>query len=214
MVEARTLVAGLALVVAALSGCQTIPEGGVARGEVLFQNCTQCHGEGGEGSPLIPAPQIAGLPAWYVESQLLHFQNGIRGAHPDDILGLRMRPMSRTLKSDADVKVVAEYVATLPHAKVQATVTGGDAAKGQVAYATCTACHGADGTGNEALKAPPIRQLEDWYVVAQLGKFKAGHRGYREDDTTGAQMRGIAQGLADEQVMRDLAAYLHTLPSQ
>lgn len=213
MVEARTLVAGMALLAAALSGCQSIPQGGVARGEVLYKNCVQCHGDQGQGSPLIPAPQIAGLPAWYVEAQVLHFQNGMRGAHPDDISGLRMRPMSRTLKSDADVKVVAEYVASLPHQKTPMTVQG-DAAKGQASYGTCSACHGADGAGNEAMKAPPIRQLDDWYLVAQLAKFKAGQRGYHADDTAGAQMRGIAAGLADEQVMRDLAAYIHTLPSK
>ena len=124
-----------------------------------------------------------------------------------------MRPMSRTLKSAADVDAVSKYVASLPHAKATATVKG-DASKGQAAFATCTACHGADGSGNEALKAPPIRQLEDWYVVLELGKFKHGVRGYSADDTQGTQMAGIATGIADEEAMKDLAAYIQTLPAK
>lgn len=213
MVEARCSVAFAAVAVLAASGCQSLPEGGIARGEVLYKNCVPCHGVDGKGSDLVKAPQIAGLPAWYVEAQLSKFQVGLRGAHPDDIEGLKMRPMSRTIKSDADNKVVAEYVASLAHARGEVSVKG-DATKGQSAYGVCTACHGADGAGNETMKAPPIRQLDDWYVVAQLDKFKSGRRGYLAADTSGSQMAAIAAGLQDEQTMRDLAAYLHTLPEK
>jgi len=88
----------------------------------------------------------------------------------------------------------------------------GDVAKGQAAFALCAACHGADGSGNEAMKAPPLRQLDDWYVVSQIGKFKTGVRAYDPADTTGTMMKGIAGSVADEAAMRDLAAYIHTLP--
>lgn len=218
MVPARRMLARLALfasvlVASALPGCASLPESGVARGQALYKNCVQCHGTDGQGSDLVKAPQIAGLPQWYTVAQLSHFQHGLRGAHPADVAGLKMRPMSRTLKSEADVAVVAEYVAGLPHVKKPASVQG-DAAKGQAAYATCAACHGADGAGNEALKAPPIRQLEDWYVVLQLGHFKDGVRGYDPADIPGGQMAAIAKGLADEAAMRDLAAYVQTLPAQ
>lgn len=201
------------LAAAALSGCASLPADGVARGEALYKNCVQCHGADGQGSDLVHAPQIAGLPTWYTVAQVSHFQHGIRGAHADDVAGLKMRPMSRTLKSDADVAVVAEYVASLPHVKKTASVQG-DAAKGQAAFATCSACHGADGAGNEALKSPPIRQLEDWYIVVQLDKFKSGVRGYDASDVQGQQMAGIAKGIADVSAMNDLAAYIQTLPAQ
>jgi cytochrome c553 len=125
-----------------------------------------------------------------------------------------MRPMSRTIKSAADVDLVAKYVESLPHEKFPATVAGGDAAKGKDAFATCAACHGADGAGNEQLKAPPIRQLQDWYVVLELGKFKNKIRGYSADDVQGTQMAGIAGGIADEATMKDLAAYIQTLPAK
>lgn len=212
MVLARRTTVALALAVLA-AGCSAIPAEGTARGEVLYKNCAPCHGADGLGQPDITVPQIAGLPAWYVTAQVTKYQNGLRGAHADDQEGLRMRPMSRTLKSEKDVQAVAAYVATLPHAKREATVHDGDVAKGQVAFATCSACHGADGAGNETLNAPPIRQLQDWYVVKQLGKFKSGVRAYDPADATGAQMKAIAGGIADEAAMKDLAAYLQTLPA-
>ena len=34
----------------------------MARGEELYQLCTQCHGEAGEGMQLSLAPNIAGMP--------------------------------------------------------------------------------------------------------------------------------------------------------
>lgn len=212
MAQARSSIAALMLTALTLAGCADLPEGGVARGEVLYQNCSQCHGDAGEGKDLMAAPVIAGLPAWYVEAQLVKYQTGIRGAQADDVEGLKMRPMSRTLKSEADTKVVAEYVASLKASKPAPTLTGGDAEKGKAAFATCSACHGADGAGNEALKSPPVRQLQDWYVVKQLGKFKSHVRAYDPSDATGLQMRGIAEGIADEAAMKDLAAYIQTLP--
>ncbi len=212
MVTARPSLVVMALVAFVASGCAAeLPADGAARAKVLYKNCVQCHQAGGEGSTLMDAPSIAGLPQWYIEAQVTHFQTGWRGAHAADTEGLKMRPMSRTLKSAADVTLVAEYVSKMPVKRGEATVVG-DVAKGQVAYALCAACHGADGSGNDALKAPPLRQLDDWYVVSQIGKFKAGVRAYDPADSTGATMKAIAGAVADEAAMRDLAAYIHTMP--
>ncbi len=211
MVLAQRITAALVLAVAA-AGCSTIPADGTARGEVLYKNCVPCHGTDGHGKPEITVPQIAGLPVWYVTAQLNAYKSGMRGAHGKDQEGLRMRPMSRTLKTTNDVEAVAAYVAAMPHSRDAASVQG-DVAKGQAAFATCSACHGADGKGNETLKAPPIAQLQDWYVVKQLGKFKGGIRAYDPADASGAQMKAIAGGVADEAAMMDLAAYLQTLPA-
>ena len=210
MVSARTTLVALALALTASSGCADLPADGVARGQALYKNCVQCHGEDGGGSTLVHAPPIAGMPAWYVGAQVTHFQEGLRGAHADDVEGLKMRPMSRTLKSAADVKLVAEYIESLPKVKAEATLDG-DAAKGQAAFATCAACHGPAGAGNPDLSAPPIAGQADWYVVKQLQKFKAGVRAYDASDTAGATMKGIAGTVADEAAMKDLAAYIHTL---
>jgi cytochrome c553 len=195
----------------ALGACGS-PTEPAARGEYLYNYCAQCHGADGEGSRLVDAPPIAAMPQWYLESQLMKFRDGARGAHPQDIEGLKMRPMARTLKDDADLKTVATYVAGLPAAPPQAaTLTGGDAAKGATLFGTCMACHGVDGSGNKALNAPSLIGHPDWYMFAQLKKFKSGVRGTDAKDLTGPAMRAIAMTLPDEQAMKDVVAHILTL---
>jgi cytochrome c oxidase subunit 2 len=75
----------------------------------------------------------------------------------------------------------------------------------------CAACHGLDGTGNEALSSPGLAGLDDWYVMRQLELYAAGLRGAHADDPYGQQMRALAAVFPDEQTRRDLAAYLASL---
>lgn len=193
-----------------LAACDP-PTDVAARGEQLFQGCQPCHGSDGQGNVAIQVPGIAGMPDWYMKTQLHKFRTGTRGAHPDDHEGLRMRPMSRMLRTDADIAAVTAYVSKLPTGTRTAHVEGGDAAAGQAAFALCTACHGQDGMGNETMKAPPIAKLEDWYIVSQLTKFKSGIRGTNPADAEGAQMRPMAMTLADNQAVKNVAAYIQTL---
>ena len=66
------LLACAALYAAALlAGCAETPGPGLARGKMMFDNCTPCHGADGYGNPALGAPAIAGLPRWYVERQLI-----------------------------------------------------------------------------------------------------------------------------------------------
>lgn len=193
-----------------LSACGASAGEGDGRAEVVFHdNCGVCHGPSGQGNPDIGAPAIAGLPTWYVKAQLGKYREGIRGAHADDTEGLRMRPMSRTLEA-RDVDTVAAYVGGLTPVAPDREMHG-DAEKGKALYATCLACHGPDGKGNEALNAPPIAQLDDWYIERQIHKFKSGVRGANPKDTTGAQMRPMAQTLKDDQAIRDVIAHIATL---
>ena len=181
-----------------------------ARGEQLYGLCSQCHGERGEGNPDFLAPAIAGLERWYVQAQLEKFRSGLRGGHPDDVGGLRMRPMSLWLGRPEDLQAVAGYVAGLAPADPQPTVQG-DPGRGAQHYTLCVACHLPDGKGNEALSAPSLVHTSDWYLVTQLHNYKAGIRGSRPDDATGALMRPMAMTLADEQAMKDVVAYIMTL---
>ncbi len=191
----------------------TKPEGArpTLPGDELYAICLPCHGPAGEGNAKLKAPAIAGLPKWYLEAQLVKFQAGVRGSHPDDLEGLRMRPMSRQLMNRAEVESVATFVAALPPRKAPATLTGGNAGAGQTQFAVCVACHGADGKGNEQLKAPPLAGQADWYLLSQLGKFKAGQRGVNPADVTGGQMRPMALTLVDEQAMKNVVAHISTL---
>jgi cytochrome c553 len=214
MTRCKPLAAALLALAALAAGAARSAADPLARGRQLYQLCTQCHGEQGEGNPLALAPAIAGLPEWYALNQLKGFRAGYRGTHFDDIPGMRMRPMSLTLQSDADVQAVAAYVASLPAAKPASTLQGGDATRGQALYGPCIACHGVDGGGNQALNGPPLNQMSDWYLLTQLQHFKAGVRGTKPGDNNGMLMRPMSMTLTDEQAMKDVIAYIATLGSQ
>jgi cytochrome c oxidase subunit 2 len=181
------------------------------RGAAHYQLCAACHGDRGAGNAAQQAPIIAGLPTWYLEAQLRKFRDGQRGYTSGDDAALQMRPMATALRTDADVADVAAYVSAMPPTSAAATLPG-DATRGQTLFAPCSACHGADGLGNEALKGPRLAGQADWYLLAQLGKFRSGQRGAHKDDATGAQMRAMASTLADDQAMLDVVAYVRSLP--
>lgn len=183
----------------------------VDKGKSLYQNCMACHGAEGHGNQLLRAPAIAGLDAVYVETQLHNFKHGIRGGVAGDETGLLMRPMTKLLPDEAAIKNVAAFVATLTPTVPEETLEGGDAAKGQAAYAVCLACHGPDAGGNVALKSPSLQYMNDWYMLAQLHKFKEGIRGTNPKDIGGMQMRPMSMTLADEQAMKDVIAYIRSI---
>jgi cytochrome c553 len=178
------------------------------RGAELYELCTQCHGAAGEGSKLALAPNIAGLPEWYVLAQLQHFKKGEGGMNPEDTGGLRMYPMLMTLKTPEDMQAVAAFVAAMPKVTPERTLTGGDAARGAQLYTICLACHGPDGGGNQAMGSPPIAGQADWYLLSSLQKLKAGQRGTYPNAVV---MRGMAGTLTDEQAMLDVIAHIMTL---
>jgi len=180
------------------------------RGAELFETCQPCHGTNGAGNPDIAAPAIAGLPRWYLEAQLTSFQQGWRGKHHLDLAGLRMRPMAVSLNREGDIPSVAEYVAALPAPYPESTLHGNAGAGAAQYEQVCVACHGPDGRGNELLRAPPIVQLHDWYLVQELRDFRVGARGAHPADTWGLTMRGQVV-LMNDQAMEDVIAYVQTL---
>ncbi len=195
-----------------IAGCAETPGPGLARGEQIFDTCFPCHGKDGLGNESLGAPSIAGLPRWYVERQLQNFKSAMRGAHPHDMEGARMRPMAKSLYREGDVASVAEYVATLPGRVPAATMVMGDTAVGRMRYQSiCVTCHQDDGVGNEALGAPPLTHQYDWYMMSQIAKFKSGMRGAHPDDVMGAQMAAMATTLEDSTAMHDVIAFIRTL---
>lgn len=201
-----------ALALAIFAGCGGAPQSGIARGNQLYDTCVPCHGERGLGDQELGSPAIAGLPQWYLDAQLHKFARGIRGAHPDDMEGARMRPMARTLKNDSDIASVAEYVASLPPVRPGDTFPAGNVESGRTRYdGLCVTCHGTTGTGNQELGSPDLTHQADWYMLSQLKKFKGGMRGAHPEDIQGAQMAAMSQTLEDDQAMKDVIAYIRTL---
>jgi cbb3-type cytochrome c oxidase subunit III len=196
-----------AILAAAIGVVLSQGAGAEERGKEVFDGlCNRCHGAEGQGNNTvnITAPLIAGMPAWYVQKQLEGFRAGLRGKHPNDDPGMRMRSMARTL-NEADLPAISAYVANLPVQTDAATLAGADKEKGKAAYAMCQGCHGADAKGMQAMGAPSLAGQSDWYLFTQLNNIKTVVRSV-------PMMQGFVAGL-DEASMQNLAAYLHSLPS-
>jgi cytochrome c oxidase subunit 2 len=89
-----------------------------------------------------------------------------------------------------------------------------DVAAGQATYAVCSACHGPQGQGNPQLNAPKLAGQAAWYLTRQLQDFKLGIRGGSEQDAYGKQMVAFAAALPDDAAIKNVAAYISTLPDE
>ena len=76
-------------------------------------------------------------------------------------------------------------------------------------YGYCTVCHGSDGNGNAAIRAPKIAGIEPWYLKRQFEHFRAGMRGTHAEDTSGMEMRPVAESM-DDATIAAVAAYVRT----
>ena len=86
-----------------------------------------------------------------------------------------------------------------------------DLAAGKALYQTCSACHGANGEGIQALNSPKLSGQEDWYLKRQLHYFKSGVRGAAENDVFGKQMAPMAAILTDDKAINDVVGYITSL---
>lgn len=181
-------------------------------GEQLYATCVSCHGPQGQGSQQQNAPKLAGLEPWYMIRQLEKFKSGARGGNSEDTFGQQMRPFANTLQGRSAMADVAAYIDTLPDEPAEATISG-DAARGEKLYRTCAGCHGPEGQGRYTMNAPRLAGINDWYLSRQLDNFKQEIRGRHEDDLYGTQMAEMAKMLTDDQAVRDVIAYINTLPA-
>lgn len=90
----------------------TLKGGDPVKGKQLYATCTACHGPKAEGVKLLKGPSLKQLPDWYLLTQLKKFKEGIRGAHPKDVEGMQMRPMSMTLADEQAMKDVIAFIKT------------------------------------------------------------------------------------------------------
>lgn len=179
-------------------------------GKTLFEaRCSICHQANAAGSPALKAPGLTGLSATYLERQLMNFRDGWRGAQSGDPEGLLMRAAASGL-SDGEIAQLASHLAELPMLpapRPQRTV--GFAGRGL--YSGCSSCHGANAEGFEPLGAPRLAGQYDWYLKAQLQKFRSGLRGTHAGDDPGQQMRSMALGIRDEVALESLVLYIANL---
>lgn len=186
--------------------------GDPAKGKAVFDKlCVTCHGAQAQGNKSLAAPSLWQQEPWYLVAQLEKFKSGARGSHAKDAQGALMRPMAAQLADGAAMANVVAYIKTLKGSAPVATLKG-DAEAGKATFAkVCAACHGPAGKGQLALKAPALAGQADWYMVTQLQKFRAGIRGTDPRDLTGAQMKGMAAALPNEQAVTDVVTFIASI---
>ena len=98
------------------------------------------------------------------------------------------------------------------YAFLDVELSSGNAEMGKKSYQQyCIACHTPNGDGLEALGAPPMTNLADWYMARQLQYFRDGVRGTNPKDIYGSQMAAFGRILTDDQAIADIIAYIKTL---
>jgi cytochrome c oxidase subunit 2 len=194
------------------SETQSVAAGNASVGAAQYAVCAACHGQKAEGLQAMNAPKLAGQSGWYLSRQIKAYKNGLRGVHEDDTYGKQMAPMAATLVDDASINNVIAHIKTLPDDVPEPTVSG-DAARGAKLASTCAYCHGKNGMGNQAVNAPRYAGMTDWYLERQLQNFKNGVRGAHPQDYYGMQMGFMGRILQDEQAIKDLVAYINSLPT-
>ena len=192
------------------SALNSAPAGNAAMGAAQYGVCAACHGQEGEGSVAMNAPKIAGQSPWYLKRQIMNYKNGLRGTHQGDTFGQQMIGMVATLADEQSVDNVVAHIRTFPDTPPAASVEG-NVDSGAEEYRVCAYCHGKDGMGVQALNAPRLAGMSDWYLERQLANFRNDVRGSHPQDFPGFQMGLMGQSLFDEQVMKDLVAYINTL---
>lgn len=199
----------LAVLFSLLAGVEPAAGDAVA-GKALYAPCAACHGDQGQGNPLLDSPAVAGQDPAYLTRQLEQFRSGVRGSDPADVPGGQMRAMAATLSSEATVADVVAYIETLSGA--------GGAARAPVPYdrrngenqynAACGACHGRRAEGNPRLHSPRLAGLDAAYLRRQYRNFASGVRGSDPNDQYGRQMQMMSTMLATEQDLEDVIGFI------
>ena len=174
-------------------------------------HCASCHGASGAGNPSVGAPNLTLFSNAYLERQLRGFQEGWRDTTD---------PYTQTMSAAVgalDAGVVAEALLAIDQLpdlrKISvAKPAAGNADRGADLYtAYCSACHGTNAGGNDALGAPTLLGLDARYLARQYRHFSEGRRGFHADDRYGKQMNRLSRSLKDPSLIDDVSAYVAQL---
>jgi len=174
-------------------------------------HCASCHGASGAGNPSLGAPNLTLFSNAYLERQLRGFQEGWRDTTD---------PYTQTMSAAVgalDAGVVAEALLAIDQLpdlrKISvAKPAAGNADRGADLYtAYCSACHGTNAGGNDALGAPTLLGLDARYLARQYRHFSEGRRGFHADDRYGKQMNRLSRSLKDPSLIDDVSAYVAQL---
>ncbi|PON14495.1 hypothetical protein C2W62_28780 [Candidatus Entotheonella serta] len=163
---------------------------------LTWRACQRCHST----REMQRGPLLEGLPAIYLKSQLLKFKTGVRGRNPQNRSEYLMGSMRDMIPESVALDRLVNYISTRQPRPHIATLRG-DTRRGKAVYQGCRHCH----TPNSDI--PVLTQLEPWYVLDQLRKYKQGLRGGHADDRNGKLMQRILAPLSDSD-LKSVAIYI------
>jgi cytochrome c oxidase cbb3-type subunit III len=135
-------------------------------GRVAFaQNCSTCHGAGGQGAKGYPS-LVDDVWLWDGSIQGIRrtLEVGIRGTHPETRFNQMPAYGRDKLLEPAQISDVTQYVLSL----AQRPSDKAAAARGANVYAAnCVACHGAEGKGDMGQGVPNLTDKEWLYGATE-----------------------------------------------
>jgi cytochrome c553 len=88
-------------------------EGDVRNGELVYgEQCMECHRYNGQGERAFRSSPLTAFQDWYLASGLEKFRDGVRGYHPGDVEGRKMRAVVEYI-DPVDLRDVIAYLSTL-----------------------------------------------------------------------------------------------------
>lgn len=176
----------------------------IEAGRAAANSCAACHGmDGNSANPAFPS--IAGQGEKYLAKQLADYRSGAR---VNEIMG----PQAANL-SDEDIANLAAFYASqeLKFTPAEESSEGGEAlylhGQPEDGVASCAACHGPLGKGNELSAYPRLRGLTEAYVTQSLQAYRDGSRANDNQRI----MRELAENMTDDQIAA-LARHIASLP--
>lgn len=173
----------------------------VAGGNSAFKdNCATCHGTGAAGGKGYPnLNDDDWLWGGAVKNIYKTLQFGIRSGHDDEHYSLMLAFGKDGMLNREQIGSVVDYVVALNKDGADETKPGHAIFK-----ANCASCHGADGRGDRKVGAPDLADAIWLYGGDRESVYKTVYYG------RGGVMP-YWQGRMDEQTIRQLAVYVHSL---
>jgi cytochrome c oxidase subunit 2 len=177
---------------------------------LYLSRCAACHGDQAEGNRSQMTAALASMPRWYLEEQLQKFRGGLRGAHPKDAGGQRMKAVAQALDLTEQRQII-DYLEKVPPVAQKSTMDGDVEWGKELFNVNCAMCHRYNGHGMSGFKSAPLNGQQDWYLLAQMDKFDQRIRGYHEDDVSGPKMHLELDALPTRKDRLAILAYISTL---
>jgi cytochrome c553 len=144
-----------------------------ARGAVLFETCSGCHGPDGDGTTDGAIPRIAGQHFQVLARQLIDFRYSRRWDRHMEGVAANLH----VLADARDIADVAAFVSRLDHGGARGVGDGTLVERGAALYSSrCASCHGAGGEGDGPAWVPRLGGQHAIYLFRQIYDAVDGRR--------------------------------------